>query len=131
MSKVEMDKEKKFLVMTAIANEMEKRFHSMKVSAPKYSSKIYGEIQALYEVYFELRGHTGSVNFVAGMGGEVNTVNSIQQMAAELLENKKTDLQRAAESFAKYRTPDINFQKDYIQQSHNGPVTEEEEEIEL
>ena len=43
---------------------------------------------------------------------------------------EKTDLQRAAESFAKYRTPDINFQKDYIQQSHNGPVTEEEPEIE-
>ena len=43
---------------------------------------------------------------------------------------EKTDLQRAAESFAKYRT-EINFQKDYIQQSHNGPVTEEEEEIEL
>ena len=44
---------------------------------------------------------------------------------------EKTDLQRAAESFAKYRTPYINFQKDYIQQSHNGHVTEEEEEIEL
>ena len=44
---------------------------------------------------------------------------------------EKTDLQRAAESFAKYRTPEINFQKDYIQQSHNGPVTEEEEEIDM
>lgn len=44
--------------------------------------------------------------------------------------HEKTDLERAAESFAKYRNPDVNFLKDYLQQSHNGPVTEEEE-IEL
>ena len=45
---------------------------------------------------------------------------------------EKTDLERAAESFAKYRSgrSNIDFQKDYIQQSHNGPVTEEEPEIE-
>lgn len=45
---------------------------------------------------------------------------------------EKTDLQRAAETFAKYRTNTMEFYRDYIQQAHNGPVIEdEEEEIEL
>lgn len=50
------------------------------------------------------------------------------------MKREKTDLERAAESFAKYRSPESDFLRDYIQQSHNGPVIdepEEDEEIEL
>ncbi len=52
------------------------------------------------------------------------------EMEKEKIE--KTDVQRAAETFAKYRTQNYSFVRDYMQQAHNGPVIEEEEEeIEL
>lgn len=77
----------KDLVMRAIANEMEYLYTKV-LTNPKNEgkdlSKWIGEVKELYEAYFELRGHEGTIRFIQGMDVEANNVKDIYKAVLDI-----------------------------------------------
>ena len=77
----------KSVVMTAIERRMDWIYDKM-ICNPKNEGKDMTtwnhEIKELYDAYMELRGHAGSVVYVAGIDGEVNNVKSIYELTRYL-----------------------------------------------
>ena len=78
---------KKELVMTAIAHEIEFWFKVVcnENNSDKGKRNAAQKINDLYEAYFELRGHKGTVVFVQGTDAEANSVQSIYDLSHEYM----------------------------------------------
>lgn len=74
------------VVMTAIERRMDWVFNNVWLNPAnkgKDLSNTQKELEDLYNAYFELRGHKGSVVFVHGVDCEVNNVDSIYKLTRD------------------------------------------------